>query len=112
MTFCCAPWHSPGIATPQSRLHYTTWPHEVQKCAPEGESLPHWLQNRPELAGTYRTSCLTSCRTSGEVPLEARAQISATHQPMMVHPKKKFTRKIPAAPDPGRKTREMTVGRK
>jgi hypothetical protein len=71
-----------------------------QKCAPEGESAPHWLQNRPPPTGTNRTGTYLS----GE-----QAQINAINQPITVHPKRKFTRKMPII---SALCRPMIVGRK
>src|SRR5207253_10693300 len=63
-------------------------------------SLPHWLQNRPELTRTART---------GAYLCSAQAQIRATNQPMMVQPKSRFTRKMAVASG---LSRAMIVGRK
>jgi hypothetical protein len=58
----------------------------LQKRAPEGESAPHWLQNRPAPAGTIVTGTYLSVE---------QAQISAINQPMTVQPASRFTRNIP-----------------
>lgn len=73
----------------------------MQKCAPEWANVPHWQQNRPP-AGTATTLC-------GLYGSAVRAQIRAITQPITVHPRKRFTRMIPAA---SRLSRPMMVGRK
>src|SRR5216683_5065000 len=67
-------------------VRQTALPHVPQKCAPEGESAPHWLQNRPALTGTILTGIYLSVE---------HAQINATNQPMTVQARNRLTRKIP-----------------
>src|SRR5262249_45040891 len=77
-------------------------PQAAQKWAPTTLSVPHWLQNRPELAtGTKRTGTgLTS---------PAQAQIKAAIHPTTVQPRRRFRAKIAPASD---LFRPMMVGRK
>jgi hypothetical protein len=66
--------------------NYTVLPHMLQNRAPEAESEPHRLQNRPALTGTILTGTYRGAE---------QAQISAMNQPMTVHPKSRFTMKTP-----------------
>jgi hypothetical protein len=91
-----APVYTPSLLSD----NYTVLPHMPQKCAPEGESAPHWLQNRPPLTGTNRTGTYLSAE---------QAQIKATNQPITVQPRMKFTRKMPIT---SALCRPIMVGRK